>query len=89
MVMRLSPGVLAGPPGAQAVSGPPPFNIVIRAADGAELVTITEKDGKLSVGGDRSRWEEGAVIFLDQMMQWSGAMGIRWREEVAAAVEGQ
>lgn len=70
---------------AVAKSAAPPFRIVIPAADGTELLVMTEVNGMLSVTGDESRWDEGAKRFLYGMMQWSGQVGIRWKDEVAKA----
>jgi hypothetical protein len=68
----------------------PRFMIVIPAADGTELLRMTEDEaGRLSVTGDESRWDEGARRFLHVMMQWSGVVGIRWKEEAIRAVEGR
>jgi hypothetical protein len=84
-------------PGAVAASQPateirnsrPPFSIVIPAADGTELVRMTEEHGMLVVTGDESRWGEGAKRFLYGMMQWSGQVGIRWKDEVLKAAGDQ
>ena len=68
----------------------PRFSIVIPAADGTELVRMTEDDsGRLVVTGDESRWDEGAKRFLHGMMQWSGVVGVPWKGEVLRSVEGQ
>lgn len=64
------------------------FSIEIRASDGTLLVHMSEKQGRLCVTGDRSRWDEGAIRFLDAMMQWSGQVGLPWKEEVRRAMEG-
>lgn len=91
MTFRMPPGAVAGP-AQEAVSVQPPraaFNIVILSmGDGAELLTMREEGGRLVIGGDESRWDEGAKAFLHQMMQWSGQVGIRWRAEVIRAADG-
>jgi hypothetical protein len=90
MVSRLTPGVPAANAGGAPVRpGPPKFNIVISSfTDGAELLKLTEDDrGYLVVTGDESRWDEGAKLFLHQMMQWAGLVGIRWKDEARAAGE--
>ena len=77
----------------QAAAAPatgPKFLIVIPAEDGTELLRMTEDgSGRLSVSGDESRWDEGAKRFLHHMMQWSGVIGVRWKDEVIGAVEGK
>lgn len=84
---------LVAPPGAvqatQIRPGAPKFNIVIPAEDGTELVRMTEDaQGRLVITGEESRWDEGAKRFLHGMMQWSGVVGVRWKDEVLKAVEG-
>ena len=67
----------------------PAFSIVIPAEDGTELVRMTEENGVLVVTGIPDRWDEGAKRFLFGMMQWSGQVGIAWKDEVKkAAREG-
>lgn len=75
------PGPGAPAPGAPISAARPPFKIQIMASDGAELVEFTEQDGMLVVRGDESRWDEGARRFLYAMLQWSGQVGIRWKDE--------
>lgn len=90
MTFRLPPGaVIADPAAARApVELPrPAFNILVAAQDGTELVTMTERDGRLVVGGDESRWDEGAKRFLHGLMQWSGQVGIAWKDEVKKAAQ--
>jgi hypothetical protein len=66
----------------------PKFDITITARNGAELVHMTEDDdGHLVITGDESRWDEGAKRFLHAMMQWSGEVGIRWKDEAKKAAE--
>jgi len=87
MVTRLAPGRTA-PGAANSIRpGAPKFNIVIASTfDGAELLRLTEDDqGRLVITGDETRWDEGAKLFLYQMMQWSGQVGIRWKKEAADA----
>lgn len=83
---------LAGASVQQSVIAPvpaPKFSITIAAEDGTELVRMTEDpQGRLAVTGDESRWDEGAKRFLHGMMQWSGVVGVRWKDEVLRAVEG-
>jgi len=83
---------IAAPAAQGAVIAPargPKFVIVIPAEDGTELVRMTEDErGFLVVTGDESRWDEGAKRFLHGMMQWSGVVGIRWKDEVIRAMEG-
>lgn len=87
MVSRIVPdrSVHHEPP---APAAGPKFNIVIASSvDDAELLRMTEDDqGRLVVTGDEARWDEGAKVFLYQMMQWAGLVSIRWKEEVKAAV---
>jgi hypothetical protein len=75
--------------GAAIRPGAPKLNIIIPAEDGTELVRMTEDArGHLVITGDESRWDEGAKRFLHGMMQWSGVVGVRWKDEVLRAVEG-
>jgi hypothetical protein len=83
---------LLGPIGADSqvrLPHPLAFNIEIHAADGALLVHLFERDGKLICEADKERLDEGAKAFLYHMLQWSGQIGIRWKDDVKAAVEGQ
>lgn len=88
--LTVQPGVVSAQPADTSIrSARPPFSIVIPAADGTELVRMTEEGGRLVVSGDESRWDEGAKRFLHGMMQWSGQVGIAWKGEVKkAAREG-
>ncbi|MCW2929915.1 MAG: hypothetical protein JWM19_877 [Actinomycetia bacterium] len=63
----------------------PPFKIALTHDDGTELLTITEENGLLVVGGDESRWAESVPRFVYEMMQWSGQVGLNWREEATKA----
>jgi hypothetical protein len=76
-------------PGSAMRPGPVDFNIEIHAKDGALLLRLFERDGRLACEGDQSRMEEAAKAFLYQMLQWSGQIGIRWKDEVKSQVEGQ
>jgi hypothetical protein len=88
MTFRLPPGAaVAQSAGTPARGARPPFSIVIPAADGTELVRMTEEGGRLVVTGDESRWDEGARRFLHGMMQWSGQVGIAWKDEVRKAAQ--
>jgi hypothetical protein len=99
MKMHLAPRPYQGqppvPPGVTASSGhsvsplasPPPWRIVISAADGTELLVMREENGRLVVEGDESRWEEAAKRFLHGMMQWAGQAEIPWKDEVRRAGE--
>jgi hypothetical protein len=69
--------------------GRPEFRIEMRAADGALLLVLREQDGYLVVEGDESRWHESAMLFLQQMRQWSGQVGLRWPDEVQKAADAQ
>lgn len=80
---------LIGIPGSTIQPGPLDFNIEIHGKDGALLLRLFERGGKLAVEGDQGRMEEGAKTFLYQMLQWSGQIGIRWKDEVKSQVEGQ
>lgn len=87
MTSRLAPAeagrhTRTGQPHAQ-----PAFLIEIPAADGTMLLRLREENGHLVIEGDEDRWDEGAKRFLHSMMQWSGLVGIRWRDEVITAVE--
>jgi len=84
--LREGPGKL---PGHAAAARRPEFRIEITAADGASLLVLSEQQGRLVVEGDESRWGEAAKRFLYQMMQWSGQVGIRWKDEVLAAERDQ
>lgn len=88
MSFRLPAPDQAAPPASRTAAQP--FIIEIRSADGEVLVTMTEDPaGRLVIGGDESRWDEGAKRFLFSMMQWSGVVGVRWKDEVRkAASEG-
>lgn len=77
------------PPGSGPRPGPTDFNIEIHAKDGALLLRLFERDGQLACEGDSARMEEGAKAFLYHMLQWSGQVGIRWKDEVKAQVEGR
>ena len=72
--------------GANASAGRPGFRIVVPAEDGATLLELFERDGKLAIEWDHDRTEEAAMRFLDAMRQWSGQVGIRWQDEVDKAV---
>lgn len=87
MTSRLTPAPQAVPDLPVRPHGPK-FNIVISSSvDGAELLHMTEDDrGRLVVTGPEDRWDEGARLFLHQMMQWAGLVGIRWKDEAKAAV---
>ena len=90
MRFRIPPGAIVAqvPQGGASLSpGRPPFTITITGADGAELLRMFERDGKLAVEGDESRWEEGARRFLHGLMQWSGQVGIAWKDEVKKAAQ--
>lgn len=82
------------PPGRPAEEWPRqrkamPFEIVIPSSDGTVLLRMTEDEhGRLSVTGDESRWDEGATRFLHQMMQWSGVVGVGWKERVTEGMQG-
>jgi hypothetical protein len=81
---------LIGPAGT-SVAPPHPldFNIEIHAKDGALLLRLFERDGKLACEGDQGRMEEAAKAFLYQMLQWSGQAKLRWKDEVVAEGEGK
>jgi len=57
----------------------------VKAADGTLLMAMFEKDGRLVVEGDESRWDEAAKRFLHTVMQWSGQAGIAWKDEARQA----
>lgn len=80
---------LIGPPGTNIQAGPLDFNIEIHGKDGALLLRLFERGGKLACEGDQGRMEEAAKVFLYQMLQWSGQIGLRWKDEVKSQVEGQ
>jgi hypothetical protein len=65
------------------------FNIEIHAKDGTLLLRLFERNGMLACEGEQGRMEEGAKAFLYQMLQWSGLVGIRWKDEVKSQAEGQ
>jgi hypothetical protein len=65
------------------------FNIEIHAKDGTLLLRLFERNGQLACEGDQSRMEEGAKAFLYQMLQWSGQVKLRWKDDVVAQAEGQ
>lgn len=67
--------------------GQPPFKIEIFAPDGALLLELSEQNGMLTARGDEARWDEGAKRFLYGMLQWSGQVGIRWKDEAIEAGE--
>ena len=77
------------PPPVAAVPHALDFNIEIRAKDGALLLRLFERGGQLACEGDQSRMEEGAKIFLYQMLQWSGQVKLRWKDDVIAEAEGR
>lgn len=88
MVSRLKAPAAPGSPFVPQAG--PKFMIIIPAEDGTELLRMTEDDrGRLVVSGDESRWDEGAMRFLHGMMQWSGVVGVRWKDEVTRSVEGK
>ncbi len=84
MTMRLTADApLTGAPGGGSIvrSGSrPPFQIVIPDAEGNVLVRFGERDGVLFCEGDETRWTEGARRFVRVLMEWSGQVGISWRE---------
>lgn len=89
MVSRI-PAAAIQPASASIRPGAPRLSIIIPAADGTELVRMTEDDaGRLVITGNEARWDEGAKRFLHGMMQWSGVVGVRWKDEVLRSVEGQ
>jgi hypothetical protein len=87
----VDPAALIGIPGTLTLAQPGPldFNIEIHGKDGALLLRLFERNGKLACEGDQGRMEEATKIFLYQMLQWSGQIGIRWKDEVQSQVEGQ
>ncbi len=89
MVTRIAPAGNVQGAGLPAAPAGPKFNIIISSfRDGAELLRLTEDDrGRLVIEGPEDRWDEGAKAFLYQMMQWSGQVGIRWKDEVKASAE--
>lgn len=80
---------LIGIPGSTVQPGPLDFNIEIHGRDGALLLRLFERDGRLACEGDQGRMEEATKIFLYQMLQWSGQVKLRWKDEAVAQVEGQ
>lgn len=64
------------------------FNIEIPAPDGTVLLRLFERDGMLCATGDETRWDEAAKRFLYGMLQWSGQIPLRWKDEARKAVEG-
>ena len=86
MISRLIPE-----PGTQAEGAHSPgtrgldFLIEIPGSDGQTLLRMFERNGRLAVECDESRLEEGAVRFVHEMMQWSGLVGIRWKDEAIRA----
>jgi hypothetical protein len=89
MVTRLRPDLPRAVPPGQPADLAPPFVIVIMGADGAELLKMTERHGRLHVEGDESRWTEATVRFVYAMMEWSGQVGIGWRDAATRSVEGR
>lgn len=90
MVSRLAPENRIPPSRTESRGGRPPFEIDIVAGDGETvLLHMTEKDGKLDVSGDESRWTEAARRFVYGMMQWSGQAGLNWRDEAEQEARGQ
>lgn len=84
MIARLRPA-----PGApEAVVDRPArlgFLIEIPGDDGRMLLRMFERGGRLAVECDEDRLEEGAKRFVHMMMQWSGVVGIRWKDEAVKA----
>lgn len=70
------------------VTGPGTFVIEVPAADGAMLLRMFERDGMLAVEGDETRWEEATRRFVYQMLQWSGLVGLRWKDEAQKTAQG-
>lgn len=90
MRMRLKPGRTVSPMAGTAISnGRPPFNITITGQDGDPLLIMREVNGRLTVEGDESKWDEAAKRFLYGMMQWSGQVGLHWKDEARKTAEGQ
>jgi hypothetical protein len=75
--------------GESVLPHPLAFNIEIHAVDGELLLRLFERDGKLACEANQDRLEEGTKAFLYQMLQWSGQIPIKWKDEVQQAVEGQ
>jgi hypothetical protein len=73
--------------GAPVSPGRPPFQIQILAGDGHLLLELSENNGMLVARGDESRWDEAAKRFIFGMLQWSGQVGIRWKDEAIRAAE--
>lgn len=92
MVTRLPQGAASAspaPPGQRIRTGRPPFEIVISAEDGKPLLRMTEAgDGRLDAWWDAERTTEAIQRFLYQMLQWSGQVGLNWKEAVAGAMDG-
>lgn len=92
MVTRLpQPAASAppAPPGQRIRPGRPPFEIIIPGEDGKPLLRMTEtEDGRLDAWWDAGRTTEAVQRFLYQMLQWSGQVGLNWKEAVAEAAEG-
>lgn len=89
MRMRLKPGRTVSPlAGTQISNGRPPFSIRIDGRHGELLLVMREVNGRLTVEGDESKWDEAAKRFLYGMMQWSGQVGLRWKDEARKAAEG-
>lgn len=66
----------------------PKFDIVMDAADGTRLLHLFEDEhGYLRAEFDESRLDEAAKKFLDHMMQWSGVVGVRWKDEAGKTGE--
>lgn len=98
MQMRLNPprpprmptSVAAGVPLPEmftAPAAPPPWRFEVKASDGTVLMAMFERDGRLAVEGDESRWDEAARRFVHTVMQWSGQAGIRWKDDARKAGE--
>ena len=95
MRMRLTPparrmpsSVAAGVPLPETFTvpaAPPPWRFEVKAADGTLLLAMFERDGRLAVEGDESRWDEGAKRFVHAVMQWSGQAPITWKDEARQA----
>lgn len=93
MVTRLPPVLAQGNPAVPARPAPrirpgrPPFETVILDADGKLLLRLTEKNGFLDAEYDPERVTEAAQRFLHHMLQWSGQIGLPWKDAVAEAAE--
>lgn len=79
--------VMADIPGGSIQPFQKQFDIQFPAEDGTLLLRLFEENGRLCVVGDESRWDEAAKKFLYGMLQWSGQVGIRWKDEVIKAAE--